>query len=863
MARSKKRVKTFIQEKGALAEETLRSGTGLRFCHQYTNVMDRFVQDLFVLAGFQNDARQDGDGALAVVALGSYGRRELCLGSDVDLMVIHRGELPSKMEQVIRDALYPLWDAKLEVGHSVLTVQECLGVAMGDFRMLTALVDSRFLLGSRFFYRLYQEAFWSRIDREKDALLGRFLMSRRERAERNKVEGCFVEPDLKEGLGGLRDIHLMAWMARIWFGCERLGQMKRFAAFKYFEIHKLGVSRSFLLKIRNYLHWVAHRREDSLGLLYQDQISRMLDYRDGPHISAPEKLMRDVYSHLNRIRYRHEEFQVKMLDILDPSPGESTKDNLPPEFKVRKGSVVLGKGRLFEKDPIVVLRGFKEAGERGLFLGSGFIWEAEKIIREKGRVLVERAEGQALFRSLLMLPGNSKIIRLALEIGLISLFIPEFKKIRNLPQFGFYHVMTVDLHCLRAAEVITEISKGVYDEKWPILRAVFEEVANPEALFLATLFHDIGKGHGDDHCLRGGQLIPEILSRLGFDESWEPIVSFLAKHHLLMPRVAQHRDLGEEKTCVQVAQVIQDVQLLKMVFLLSVADSFATGPMARSDWKIMLLAELFGKVERILVRGILATPDATEKINDKRDRLGKALIKDFDGETIERVLDQVPSRYFLNTPLSDMAVQFSLALSMGDERNAWRLIKRKDAPVTRVIQVTYDQPGLFSKMVGVLTLNNMAILSASIFTLKNGLAFDTYEVTNPPDPYRETEQWEKARNDFEAALEGRLMLDRMVQEKGNRGVLTGYERSVKRKVVINNLESDFFTLIEITAVSRVGLLYDLACEIFRMDLDIRTAKVNSDGEKITGVFYVRQSTGEKVYEPVAMRETENRLKAVL
>ena len=863
MKESRKRVQVFLSEKEALAAKGLLTETGLRFSHQYAELMDRFIRDLFIAAGFRQGNKPDRESTLAVVALGGYGRRELCLGSDVDLMVIHRGDPPAGMEQIIRRALYPLWDAKLEVGYSILTFQECIRLAMADFRMLTSLMDSRFLVGSRYFYRLYREAFWSRMAREKDSQLGKFLISRRERADRNKGEGCFVEPDLKEGLGGLRDIHLMSWMARIWFDCERLGQMKRFAAFSHFEIRKLAVSRSFLLKIRNYLHWLAHRKEDSLRLSYQDQISKILGYEDEPRISGPEKLMRDVYLHLNRIRYRHEEFQVKMLDMIDSSPMESLPKDISSEFAVLKGHIVLGEGVLSEKDPLIILRGLKEANERGLFLGSGFIWEGKKIISRKRNILGRSAEGKALFLDLILKPQNPEIIRLALEIGLMGLFIPEFKKIRNLPQFGFYHEMTVDLHSLRTLDVINEIKKGVYDEKWPVFRAVFEEIEFPERLFLAALLHDIGKGSGEDHCVRGPQLISVILERLGFEKASVRSVSSLVRHHLLMPRVAQRRDLRDEKTCVQVAQTIQDQQLLKMLFLLAVADSFATGPMARSDWKIMLLAELFHKVQRILERGILATPDATQKIEQKRARIREMLLQNFEEEAVQHLIDQTSSRYVLNTSLEDMAVHFSMALNLGERTDDWKLEKRKGASVTRVIQITYDKPGLFSKMAGVFTLNNMEILSASIFTLKNGLAFDTYEVTNPLDAYRETEQWVKAQNDLNAALDGRLMLDNLIQEKRDVRLSRGYERPVKKKVAINNEDSDFFTLIEIRSGARFGLLYDLACVISRMDLDIRTAKVNSDGEKLTGVFYVRDSAGEKIYEPDAMEGARHQLMAAL
>jgi [protein-PII] uridylyltransferase len=859
----RRRVQVFLSKKDALAGKGLLSETGLRFSHQYADLMDQFIRDLFMTAGFQQETLSQNGNALAVVALGGYGRRELCLGSDVDLMVIHRGDLLPEMERIIRDALYPLWDAKLEVGYSILTFQECIRLAVADFRVLTSLMDSRFLLGSRRFYGLYREAFWSRLAREKDSLLGKFLISRRERADRNKGEGCFVEPDLKEGLGGLRDIHLMGWMARIWFDCERLGQMKRFAAFSHFEIRKLAVSRSFLLKIRNHLHWLARRKEDSLRLTYQDQISKILGYEDEPRISRPEKLMRDVYLHLNRIRYRHEEFQVKMLDMIDPSPIASDPKDIPSEFGVLKGHLVLGEGVLSEKDPLIILRGLKEANERGLFLGSGFIWEGKKIISRKRKFLARSAEGKTLFLDLILNPHNPEVIRLALEIGLMGLFIPEFKIIRNLPQFGFYHIMTVDLHSLRTLDVINEIPKGVYDEKWPVFRAVFEEIEFPERLFLAALLHDIGKGSGEDHSVRGVQLIPKILARLGFGKASVRDVSSLVRLHLLMPRVAQHRDLRDEKTCVQVGQAIQDRQLLKMLFLLAVADSFATGPMARNDWKIMLLVELFHKVRRILERGILATPDATEKIERKRVRIRDMLLQDFEEKPVHHLIDQTSSRYILNTSLADMVVHFSLALNLGDKSDAWKLEKRKSASVTRVIQVTYDKPGLFSKMAGVFTLNNMEILSASIFTLKNGLAFDTYEVTNPPDVYHETESWAKAQDDFQQVLEDRLSLDRLIREKRAAKMSTAYGRQVRKKVVVNNDESDFFTLIEIRSSARLGLLYDLACVIFAMGLDIRTAKVNSDGEKMTGVFYVRDSDGDKIYEPDIIEEVRVRLMAVL
>jgi [protein-PII] uridylyltransferase len=408
--------------------------------------MDRFIRSLFFTAGFRDKVQEIKEERLALAALGSYGRRELCLGSDIDLMIIYRGTLSPEMKKIVLRALYPLWDANLEVGYNILTTQECIQMAMADFRALTSVMDARFLLGSRAFYRLFQEAFWSRIEREKKRLLSEFLIYEQKREEKYSSQGYFLEPDVKEGLGGLRDLHFMAWLARIYFKSKRLSEIKRFSVFSHFGLDRLSHSKGFLLKVRNHLHLLADgRKEDRLLLTYQEDISQSLGYRGGPHSNGQERFMKRLYLHLNRIRYGTEEFQVKALNIIDPRPFEPSADRLSPEFAVTKGHIVLKDGSLSKKEPLLILKAFHEANRKGLFLESGFIWEASKVIATEGRGLVQSPEARKLFLGILLQPSNPKIIRLALEIGLISLFIPEFKKIRNLAQLGYYHMETIDL----------------------------------------------------------------------------------------------------------------------------------------------------------------------------------------------------------------------------------------------------------------------------------------------------------------------------------------------------------------------------------------------------------------------------------
>ena len=825
--------------------------------------MDRFIRALFLEAAFRDKAEEIHESGVAVAALGSYGRRELCLGSDVDLLVIHQGRLSHETSEMIRRVLYTLWDVKLEVGHSVLTFQECNRLALSDFRFLTSVMDARFLLGARGFYRLFEAAFWSKIDREKEAIRRQFLLYQQKRQEKFGNQEYFAEPDIKEGLGGLRDIHFMAWAAKLYFKSKQLREVKRFSVFSHFGLDKLHESESFLLKVRNQLHLLAGgRREDRLLLPYQPKIAKILGFKDGAYNTGPERFMRDLHGHQNRIRYRSEEFHVKAMELLDPQPEEPSPEEISPEFQAVKGNLVL-KGE--EVSPLLVLRAMNEANRRGLSLGSGLIWEASKKIEEQGKTLLNVPEAKNLFLNLLYQPSDPKILRLALELGLITLFIPEFKKIRNLAQFTYYHSETVDLHSLKTLETIHLMARGVYRDRWPLFKQVYDELKNPECLFLVGLLHDIGKGYRGEHSARGAEIVARVLKRLGLGENAGRVIPFLIQHHLLLANVAQRRDLNDEKTAVQVAQIVGDLETLQLLFLLTAADSLATGPIASSDWKIMLLIELFFKVRRILHSGTLASPDATRRVEENKLILSRSLSGAFSETEIAELMEQVSTRYFLNVPLEDMVEHFRMGLSMEDHNLSWTLKKVKHAPVTHVILCAQDQPGLFSKMVGVFTLHNINVLSGNIFTLKNGLAFDLYDVTNPLDPLREEEMWSKVLGDARQAIEDKLPLDELISRKAQTisfdEILSAYHPA--ERIRVDNEGSDFFTILEVRGEIRMGLLYELAKKIFSLGLDIRFAKVNSDKEKMTGVFYVRDASGQKIYEDSLLEKVRREILSVL
>jgi [protein-PII] uridylyltransferase len=824
----------------------------------YANLTDRFIRDLF-------GREQVRSNTFAVLALGGYGRRELCFGSDIDLLLVHQGPLTTDLEEKFSQILYPLWDAKLEVGHAVLTVQECIRLALDHFRSFTSLLDARFLVGSYPFFRLFSAALWSRISRENDLFLDQFLTAYDKREKKFGGQDYFVEPEIKRGLGGLRDLHYMTWVARVFFKANHLSDIRRYEAFSHFDAKTLGRSQSFLFKVRNHLHAVNGRKEDRLLLAHQKVLAGRLNYRDGPQATGPEKFMKQFYSHMNRIHYSYEEFFRKALDILRPIQRGTAEKGLPEGIQATKGNISLSEGKsLSGKDLGLLPEAFKEANRRMLSLSSDFIWEARRAITRWGRRLVDMPEAKAGFLDLITNPVNSKILRQALEIGLIDLFIPEFKRIRNLALFSYYHRETVDLHAWRTVVVLQDIAHGAYDSNWPLFREVFHKIERPDRLFLAGLLHDIGKGYRGDHTRKGVEIIEVIGKRLGLDRESVRSIGFLVEHHLLLVHISQKRDLHEERTAIQTAQLVGHKEGLYLLFLLSAADSLATGHMAGSNWKMMLLTELFIKVEHILERGSLASPDARMRLQQNKEGLRQALRKEFDRQELKDMMDQVSTRYYLNAPFDDMVTHFRLAMTMGKEKLSWRLRKLSDAHATRVVLCTHDKPGLFSHMVGVFALNHIDVLGAHIFTLKNGLAFDFYDVTNPLDPLAEEAIWQRIFQDATKATSGELPLEEMIREKTRQTIQKAAPVFAREaEVGIDNTVSDFFSSIEVNGMDRFGLLYDLATEIFSQTLDIRFAKVISDGEKMTGVFYVKDNSGQKVYDDQWIDEIKYRLLAVM
>ncbi|MGB7064722.1 MAG: HD domain-containing protein, partial [Syntrophobacteria bacterium] len=449
-----------------------------------------------------------------------------------------------------------------------------------------------------------------------------------------------------------------------------------------------------------------------------------------------------------------------------------------------------------------------------------------------------------------------------LNTGVLVALIPEMKGVVNLIQYDEYHVYPVDKHLLQAVRILKDFGKPdltaqdsfygqLFKELCPVCPARSRgEHSRGELLFWAVLLHDVGKGQeGKDHSEQGAEIVFEVFQRLNFSDNDTEIISFLVREHLLLTKTATQRDLNDEKVVVQCARKFRSIEELKMLYLLTVADSKATGPKAWNDWMAALLNELFFKIYHILESGELATPKAVDMVEEKRNKILQESLS-MPQEDLELLFDQMSPRYLLYTPAKDILHHIELYQRLG---KAPFVLESRTLPGSNYRTVAVcakDLPGLFSKISGVFTLNNLDILDAQIYTWRNRIALDIFMVKAPPDTLFEDEAWARVRKDLYAALNGELILDTVLEEK-----LRAYQAAIKStasrpdKIVVDNKGSDFFTIIEVYTYDFPGLLYRITDALFRCDLDIWVAKIATKVDQVLDVFYVRDLGGQKVTDP--------------
>ncbi|MEJ2725065.1 MAG: [protein-PII] uridylyltransferase [Deltaproteobacteria bacterium] len=805
------------------------------FQESYTEMMDQY---------FRRSLQESQAGRalfkqkrpFAFVAVGGYGRKELALRSDVDILILFGSKIPSEAKELADEIFFPLWDLGLDLGYGIRSIRDCLALSKDDFEVLTSVMDARFICGDSPLFLSLMETVNRKLLPKKGVAFGRWLKDQDKiRMIKYGDASYLLEPNLKEGIGGLRDYHHILWLSRTLFQLTVPRDLEYSGKLSHDEYRELDRNLRFIWLVRNHLHRLSNRKNDRLGFDHQEEIAHRLGFLDGKGSLAVEQFMGKVHASMASVKSIHRSFlSTHLPEKYAPKRGYRLPD-LPAGLHLHQNQTAFDSATKIVSNPTLLVEIFLQSA----LFRSPLSMESKRLVREFLFLIDEgfrkSAAAVQAFLSIMRLPHAADILDQMSETGFLEAFIPELGQIKDRVQFDAYHIFPVGRHVLQTVRFL----KSIAEEKEIILLAVFSDLPDPERLFLAGLFHDIGKT-GKEHALRGTAITRNILKRFDYERSATEDVLFLVKNHLLLAETATRRDLNDEKAVVQCARTIGHVDRLKMLYLLTWADSMATGPRAWNDWIANLVQELFFKIMHILEHGELASADASRRAKATRARVRREAAGEINAEDLDRYFKVMSPRYLLNTPPRDMASHLTLVRSLHAElarrgENAF-LLETAEEDLENCWEVLFlakDRPGLFSEMAGVLALNNINILSAHIYTWLDGTVVDIFKVTGPLDPIHSREIWQKVREDLDRSLRGRLSLDYRIAEKSAPSLFSN-QRGPSRpeEVIVDNQSSDFFTLI---------------------------AKIATKGDQIADVFYVRDLDGQKVEDEGRLKEIKRAL----
>ena len=864
-------LKDCIAEERTRIQRSHRAGaSGLEVVALHADLVDAVVCQLFRLADrlVPSASKATSEGC-AVVALGGYGRRELNPGSDVDMMFLYPRRVDDYVTAILNHVLYFLWDLGFSVGHSCRSLGDTLRMMEVDPTARTSMLEARFLAGSSGVFSEFQERMWRTLQgRRVQQYIQLKLQEQVRRHEKYGGSVYLQEPNVKEGPGGLRDFHTALWVARARHHLDDLNTLPALGLLTPVELAQCMRALDFLLRVRSELHYLHGGKNDILNLPVQVSVAANLGFRDETTFGV-ERFMQEYYTRAGALH----QFSGRLIERCATRPGSHVEAvmkklrarDIGDEFTElnRQIHVLPAQRHCFREDPIRLLKIFWYRQEMGYELSP----EAKEAIRENLALIDDefRRSSRALgfFLALLKAPrGVAETLRQMHQLGVLSAYIPEFARVTCLVQFDYYHRYTVDEHTFVLLDYL-EALDNTADPRLQEFRRIAGELKKPEILKLAILFHDLGKGEGHGHVQRSVTLAEAALARMGLAPGDIAAVRFLVAQHLSMAHIAERRDLDDERLIIEFARVVGDEDLLKMLYLLTYLDINAVGPQVWTDWKGTLLWELFIKTHTILTRGIPEGEEEERKAASLRATLVAELGPEFGAELVRQHLNLMPLRYVLTTSSAKVAHHLQLIEQVrAGNPVAVRWAAYPLAGYSEVAICAPGAPGRFAKVVGTLTANGINILSAQLFSRADGVFIRTFQVSDGRGAALEDDSiWHRFTRDLKGVLLEHFDVRELIKRR-HRDLLAkpiGRNGEVHTRVEFDNVVSDSYTVIDVRAQDRLGLLYVITSTLSDMDVDVALAKIATEVDQAMDVFYVTEKEGSKVTGESRMEEIRQTL----
>jgi len=800
---------------------------------------------------------------ITVIAVGGYGRGEMAPHSDVDIGFVTPFKQTSWTEQVIEAQLYTLWDLGLKVGHSSRSVDEMIRAAKDDLTIRTALVEARFIWGDR---ALYDQAA-ARFDAEVVAGNARAFVAEKlaERDERHKRMGdsrYVVEPNVKEGKGGLRDLHTLFWIGKFIHRVRTVPELVDAGLLTTRELRQFARAENFLLAVRCHLHTLAGRAEDRLTFDFQREIAQRMQFAERPGKSAVERFMQLYFLHAKSVG----DLTGTFLAHLDEQMAKRGRRFLPT-LRRRPGKLngfVLDRGRLalpaddfFQQDPVRLLEIFALADRHGLEIHPQAMRQARHDAKLIDGGVRRIARANQLFLDVLTSPRDPEtVLRWMNEAGVFGRFVPDFGRVVAQMQFDMYHHYTVDEHTIRAIGLLSDIEQNRLGDDHPLSTAIMRNLHSRRTIYVAVLLHDIAKGRGGDHSVLGAELALRVCPRLGLSEAETETVSWLVRHHLLMSATAFKRDLADFKTILDFAQIVQSAERLRLLLVLTVVDIRAVGPGVWNGWKRQLLTELFDAAEEVLRLGH-KQKGREARIASKKEAVAAQF--GFGDAVFQALAKRLPESYWIAESVEVIAANLLHMRQAGDAPLHIAAVPDDDRGATLVMVLAADHPGLFYRIAGGIHLAGGNIIDARIHTTRDGLALDNFLVQDPLGrPFAEAGQIQRLTRAIEDALANRQKLLPKLEARALPRARAEAFR-VAPSVFVDNNASNRFTVVEVNAQDRPALPNQLAYALFQSKVTVHSAHVATYGERAVDTFYVTDLIGDKIDGAARVKGLEKRL----